>query len=137
MSGGSITANTATNGGGVYVDADGTFDMSGGSIEANTATNGGGGVYVNTGATSFTMRGSAVVHENNDVYLSEGTTISVSDDLSGGIVAKITPHKYEVGLSLLSNAPMSSSIHEKFTVTSDSIGQKYQIVSGGTLGQLM
>lgn len=135
MTGGSITGNTATNGGGVYVD--GTFDMSGGSIEDNTATNGGGGVYVNTGAT-FTMSGSAIVNEdNNDVYLSANTTISVSDDLSGDIVARITPYRYEVGLSLLSNAPMSSSIHEKFTVTSDSIGQKYQIVSGGTLGKLM
>ncbi|GHV02467.1 hypothetical protein FACS189485_02910 [Spirochaetia bacterium] len=70
MSGGSITGNTATNGGGVYVDGGyvdggyvgGTFTMSGTAastkIIGNQATNG-GGVYVYNGSR-FIMSGGTI-----------------------------------------------------------------------------
>lgn len=58
MHGGSITGNTAINGGGVYVD--GIFAMTGGSIAGNTVNDGsGGGVYVNI-VGSFTMTGGSI-----------------------------------------------------------------------------
>lgn len=129
---------TNANASGVYING-GTFNMTGGSITGNTATNG-GGVYVNTGAT-FTMSGSAIVNEdNNDVYLSANTTISVSGDLSGDIVARITPHTYDINTGVdvyvLSGSSIGSNFG-KFTVTSDSNGQKYQIGYDGKLGMLM
>jgi len=52
MYSGTITGNTAADGGGVYVYGKngsfngGTFNMNGGTIIGNTATNNGGGVYV-------------------------------------------------------------------------------------------
>ena len=116
----------------------------GGSIEKNNRSGSGGGVYVNTGAT-FTMSGSAVVNENNDVFLSKDTTISVSGNLSGDPVARITPHSYDIntgdGVIVLSgDINIISSNFGKFTVTPESSGQKYQIVYDGVsakLGQLM
>lgn len=45
MTGGTITGNTAANGGGVYLGAYGSLNMSGGTIGGNTAASVGGGVY--------------------------------------------------------------------------------------------
>lgn len=45
ISGGTITANTSTTGGGIYNTADGTISMSGGIISDNTATASGAGIY--------------------------------------------------------------------------------------------
>ena len=57
------SAGTPINGGGVYVAPGGSFTMSGGVISSNTASNG-GGVYVdadNTSAGSFTMNGGDII----------------------------------------------------------------------------
>ena len=62
MCGGSITGNATTasaGGGGVYNG--GTFNMYGGTISENTAAHSGGGVY-NSG--TFTMSGNAVISNN-------------------------------------------------------------------------
>jgi len=53
MNGGTISVNSATLGGGVYLE-NGTFTMNGGTILKNTADNGsgygnGGGVYIGSG----------------------------------------------------------------------------------------
>ena len=83
MSGGEISGNHATEGGGVFVggsygyhdfsaSAGGTFTMSGGMITDNSGT--GGGVYVSSDSnTSFTVSGSAQVTGNtgSNVYLGE------------------------------------------------------------------
>ena len=71
MNGGTISGNTATNGGGVGVYGTGSafatngsaFIMNGGAISGNTATNNGGGVYVSTSGT-FEMNSSASVTRN-------------------------------------------------------------------------
>jgi hypothetical protein len=78
MTGGTISGNTASEGGGVYI-YNGTFNMSGGTISDNTATStvnavnrgGGGGVYVQFWTSSgtdtiatFTMSGTAVIRGN-------------------------------------------------------------------------
>ena len=67
----SVSGNTATNGGGVYVDS-GTFNMNDGTIggateaAANTATNNGGGVYVSVSGkdSKFEMNDDASVTGN-------------------------------------------------------------------------
>ena len=71
MNGGTISGNTATNGGGVGVYGTGSafatngsaFIMNGGAISGNTATNNGGGVYVSKSGT-FEMHNSASVTGN-------------------------------------------------------------------------
>jgi uncharacterized repeat protein (TIGR02543 family) len=60
MSGGAVSGNTATNGGGVFVAANNAFKMSGGTVSGNTATNG-GGVSVNTQGT-FTKSGDSTIY---------------------------------------------------------------------------
>ena len=94
MYGGSISGNTADNGGGVYMGG-GQFTMYGGSITKNTATKNGGGVYVNSGC-KFDMNGNASVSGNTTttgngggVYVGGGTftmngTASVKDNTASG-----------------------------------------------------
>ena len=59
MTGGTISKNTAKNGGGVITQTKSSFTMSGGSITGNNSTGTGGGVYVSTG-TTFTMTGGSI-----------------------------------------------------------------------------
>ena len=97
MYGGSISGNTADNGGGVYMGG-GQFTMYGGSITKNTATKNGGGVYVNSGC-KFDMNGNASVSGNTTttgngggVYVGGGTftmnySASVKDNTASGNTA--------------------------------------------------
>ncbi|MCD7738021.1 MAG: hypothetical protein LUH58_03135 [Lachnospiraceae bacterium] len=55
ITGGIITGNIASNGGGVFVASYDTLTMSGGQITGNTATTYGGGVYLSTAKDSFTL----------------------------------------------------------------------------------
>ena len=56
MKGGTISGNTAFDGGGVYYC--GTFEMKGGSISGNTASNNGGGVW--SDVSTFDMSGGTI-----------------------------------------------------------------------------
>jgi hypothetical protein len=68
MSGGSVSDNTATTGGGVYVSYGGTFNMSGGAvISGNTASANGGGVYVSYGGT-FNKFGGTIYGDDNTIH---------------------------------------------------------------------
>ena len=85
--GGTITGNTAPKGGGVYVNSGGTFNMYGEatSVSNNTATGSGGGVYVGgafTVAGSPTVMGNQVDGAANNVYL-DGKTITIGGTLKG------------------------------------------------------
>jgi len=94
MSGGTISSNSRTygGGGGVYVSDDGTFTMSGGTITGNNVTYSnsyGGGVYVGTG--TFTMSGGTIIGNNvSSPYNSYGGGVYVSDagtfTMSGGTI---------------------------------------------------
>jgi len=64
MTGGSVTANEATNGAGAYVNG-GNFEMSNGSINANVAATNGGAVYMAGG--DFTMH-HGNVNKNEATY---------------------------------------------------------------------
>ncbi|MGF7109497.1 InlB B-repeat-containing protein [Treponema pedis] len=109
----------AGSGGGVHVEAGGTFNMQGGTITACTATEG-KGVHVASGST-FKMSGSAKVDQNNDVYLTDGTKIEVTGTLTHKPAAKITPAGYTDGRVLATGIEAKK---ENFTVTPES-GNKY------------
>lgn len=92
---GSIRENNSnydetTNGGGVYVNTNATFEMSGGSIFINKATNG-GGVYLKaksgSAVSTFTMNGGYIYNNNNSsvdnakgngVYMGSGSAFNIS-----------------------------------------------------------
>ena len=94
MTGGEISDNTAGYGGGVYVYNGGTFTMNGGAISGNSASNNGGGVYVDS---TFTVSGSPVVSGStnsvgaaNNVYLPNGKEIAVSNLTVGARIGVTT-----------------------------------------------
>lgn len=72
MEGGTISHNTAQEGGGIY-SYRGRCTMNGGSISGNTATNSGGGIYNSNGA-ELTVTGGSI----------EGCTTSSTDADTGG-----------------------------------------------------
>jgi len=77
MSGGKITLNTASDGGGVNIygpSASTSFHMTGGTISHNTATDSGGGVNVYSRAT-FDMSGSAAITNNEATNYGGGVCI--------------------------------------------------------------
>ena len=90
----SVSGNTATNGGGVYVYS-GTFQMNDGTIggataaAANTATNG-GGVYVKGGKFEMngpetSVSGNTATTNGGGVYV-EGGTFTMHDGTIGGTI---------------------------------------------------
>ena len=94
ITGGTGTQNasgTAYNGGGVYVAPSGKLTMNGGSI-VGCAVDGsgsqGGGVYVSSGGT-LQLSGTVAVRNNksnnadSNVYLSDGTAIEITGNLTG------------------------------------------------------
>ena len=94
-----ITGNKAVDGGGICT-YNTSLTINGGNITNNTVTTGnGGGVYLNGG--TFTISGNVKISGNkkgssaNNVYLPEGKTISVIDELTGttpiGITTEAVP----------------------------------------------
>jgi hypothetical protein len=126
MLGGTIRGNKATNtagGGGVLVSAQATFTMSGGTISGNFAASGSGkGVYA--GGT-FNMSDSAVVDSNNDVYLLNNKTITITGNLVTGAAATITPQTYTVGTQVLADNSYITANYAKFAVTPDGLKTWY------------
>lgn len=83
MYGGTITNNSATNGGGVYMCNNGgnIFNLYGGSITGNTATGQGGGVYSAGGKITMTggsITGNTATGKGGGVYVSEGGDFKIS-----------------------------------------------------------
>ena len=117
----------------------------GAKIIGNTASSG-GGVYVEDYSVTFTMSGSATVtpssgsDENtpgkNDVYLGGGSRITLTDNFTPqASAARITPDNYSVGRTLIhGSADAMRSYHTKFTVTPQtSPAQEWQIDDTGML----
>lgn len=80
-----ITNNSATYGGGVYVD-ESTLTMSNGTITNNSATNCGGGVYIYAG--TFEMSGNANITNNSATYGGGIFDYNGTLTVSGGSVTK-------------------------------------------------
>ncbi|MDR1325589.1 MAG: InlB B-repeat-containing protein [Treponema sp.] len=81
MSGGEISGNTASWGGGVYVS--GTFTMTGGVVSGNRASKQGGGVFLHG---TFTMTG-GVVSGNTSANSGGGVNVRGTFTMSGGEVS--------------------------------------------------
>lgn len=67
----------------------------------------------------FTMKDSAKVDTNNDVYLKNGRKITVDGQLNpplGGVAACITPESYNTTTQVLDGSAVGTE-HDKFTVT--------------------
>ena len=135
MNGGIITGNTAEDTGGGIQLSGGTFILSGGYIDNNRASNG-SGIYMVDG--SFSMDGSAVINKNNDVFLSSGKMITITETLTGATpVATITPAVYEVRQILSFGTGGNFNFAEestKFAVTPTNEGE--WTISSGFLSQV-
>ena len=98
MNGGTISGNTASNGGGVFVH--GIFTMNNGTISSNTASNG-GGVYVHSGTftlNSGTISGnSAAKGSGGGVYINYGTLEMINGTISDNTAKNSGGGVYAVG----------------------------------------
>jgi parallel beta-helix repeat protein len=135
MNGGTISGNEAAdpaNGGGVFI-AGGGFTVADGTISGNTASVG-GGVFI-TSAGSFAMEDSAFISQDNEVWLAGGKKIEITADLTGTPpVARITPQVYAAGTGVLDGSIIASN-HDKFTVTPQDNGTEWEINDEGKLLQ--
>lgn len=117
MYGGTISGNTAYNGGGVFVTNISTFNMYGGKISDNVASSDGGGVFVNGGAT-FNMSDEAIISNNTaeenggGVYVNNsssefnfagGKIIGNAANCGGGVYVKDGPFKISGNLNITEN----------------------------------
>ena len=95
ITGSTLTGNSATNGGAVYVSGSGTkFTMHSGTISSNTVQStgqktSGGGVYVNAGAT-FTMGGGTI---SGNTATTKGTSVG-SKAMGGGVCVSGSGSKF-------------------------------------------
>ena len=125
-------------GGGVYLKG-GSLTIQN-STEKNTVISGnlsgdGDGVYVEDG--TFTMNDGAVISSDNDVYLANGTTITVTGNLtSTDTVATITPNVYSTTRQVLvagSGVNLTDKIVNRFLVTPENSGNEWYVTVNGNL----
>ena len=142
MSGGSISENTATgptgSGGAVYV-YNGSFDMSGNAaINNNQSSMDAGGVFVG-GIGTFTVSGTPIITGNtvngttNNVYLSDGKTITIGDGgLTGGSIG-VTVGDMIAGNAVQITDTDVTGAADRFTsdISSYSIEETIATTSGG------
>lgn len=86
MTGGEISKNTAKNAAGILVQTKTAMEMSGGKVTGNRATDGGGGIYASTG-TKFTMTGGTITgnfakNGGGGLFLLRATGIIKSGNIS-------------------------------------------------------
>ena len=130
MYGGTISGNTATKGGGVYVSGGNSkFNMYGGTITDNTAPNGGGGVYVSGG--TFTMNGNASVTSNEATDQDNGTGggVYVVDGIftmDGGTITKNTASSTDGGVGVYTSTSTAT-----FTMNGGTISGNTATTNGG------
>ena len=138
MTCGEISENSAKYGGGVYVSG-GKFIMNGGSISNNTVTENGKGKGVHVVKSNdidplFEISGDASITEDNDVYLANETTITVTGNLtSTDTVATITPNVYSTTRQVLvpdSGEIFTDKIVNRFLVTQENGNEWYVTVNG-------
>ena len=137
MYNGKIAGNTASQGGGVYVDQNATFYMYGGEISGNTASSIGGGVYIKG---SMEVAGAPVVNNNENsntgtsyqnkmsaftknIYSSNDAVVVGTGGLTAGAKLDVTP-KFPVSESTTPDAVVTiakgctSDLSSYFTYTS-------------------
>ena len=133
MYGGTITNNSATNGGGVYMCNNGgnIFNMYGGSITGNTATDQGGGVYSASG--EITMTGGTIDHNNASqgagMYESGGSAAMSGGSITGNTA---TVKGGGVYVSKDGNFKISGSVQITGN-TKDSAANNVELAAGKTI----
>ena len=121
ISGGNNSNTGDIKGGGIYIGSYGTgsskvnaqVTLDDGALITGNSAAAGSGVYVSSGAT-LQMGGSAQVAANNDVYLSSGTKIEITNQFEGSVqhAATVTPEVYSVENQVLAMAPNGSGALE-------------------------
>ena len=102
MYGGTISDNTATSGGGLYVNEGNSFTMYGGSICRNNASGNGGGVYMKG---TMTISGASHIFANtNNYYENKKDNVCLADKdvsitITGTLSGKIGVNEYYVPLA--------------------------------------
>lgn len=157
MNGGVISGNMAKNGGAggaVHIDHGSggmaAFIMTGGLLSGNKAAdengNGsklGGAIYVKNGG-KIKLGGSAVIEvkdDGNDIWLADGKTITVTDELTPGnnvkYTARITPENYKFGRTLITAEGVVTLKDEvgKFCVTGNAVSDEWFITTEGKLSK--
>ncbi len=115
LAGGEIKNNTSDkDGGGVFIASGKTFKMTGGAISGNTAdSTKGTGIYQNG---TFEISGSALLAENDEVYLKGTNLITIAGTLSpaGGITAHVIKEAAVSGTQVLASGTYLASNYNKF-----------------------
>lgn len=157
MNGGEIIGNMAKKGGAggaVHIDdvsgGNAAFIMTGGLLSRNkavdengTRSNLGGAIYLKTGG-QIKLGGSAVIEvkdDENDIWLADGKTITVTGTLTPGnnvnYTARITPQTYNAGTPLItagSGVTLDDEVG-KFCVTGNAESAEWFITSEGKLSK--
>lgn len=126
MYGGSIDHNQANLGGGVFMTDSSAFTMSGGTITANTATTQGGGVYLCKGNTDVAnkLSGAPVITGNtvdsaaNNVYVPGDVYISVPVAMTDG--AQVGVSVETPGVFAVPRAGLSGGSYRSFFLSDSS-----------------
>lgn len=110
--GASGAANSAANGGGVYLES-GTLTVSGGSFAYNTASSNGGGFYLDGGTASFTgtaFTNNAATANGGGVYLKTGRTANFYGPTTNTMrIQNNTAGSFGGGVYIATNAIMGIS----------------------------
>jgi hypothetical protein len=116
MYGGTISGNTGSFGGGVFVSTTGTFTMSGGTISGNTG-NYGGGVYVNlSGNIGKFAKTGGIIYGSNE---SEGSTKNTSNASYGHAVLAYAGNQINTSLRRDNTSDESHTIYRNYPGQSD------------------
>ena len=113
ITGGNNTNTGDIKGGGIYVGDGSTVILDDDALITGNSSTEGNGVYVSNNAT-LQIGGTAQVTNDNDVYLSNGTKILITNQFEGSIqhAATITPEVYSEGDQVLAMAPNGSGALE-------------------------
>lgn len=107
---GTISVNEATNGGGIYLSDGTTFEVGSGTLEGNTAKRFGAAIY-DGGSLSL----ATAVHKNNDIYVLPGKSVEVKNASAS---ACLTPGSYSIGSTMLTGSAVAAS-YKAFSVSND------------------
>ncbi|UTC78633.1 hypothetical protein E4O04_11775 [Treponema sp. OMZ 799] len=138
---GNKTTGSVGAGGAINITPSGSLIMTGGTIENNTAALGGavynGGIFEISGAATIKVDSS-----KNDVYLPANKVITVSENLTQPIAARISPVNYPSTfnstikvLQAGSGVDLSAQV-SKFKVTDSTDGKKWKINNSGQLEEV-
>src|SRR5699024_953042 len=127
VTGGTISGNTAVNGGGVY-NKDITT-LSGVTFTNNTASQHGGGAYQ---AGTMYINGALAMDAASDIYLPTGKRVDINAALTktSGLVAKFTPQDYYNGRVLARVAYGTKLATTEFAYSSGA--EKFQLAANGS-----